>query len=448
MAEPLDPTDPGPAGDTVPNIDDTGDRAWQLAALRGDIITDDAYSAIKAARALRDDGQLHRDPDALAALAQGDMVHADDPRRFERLEETWRVDIDEDPDTVAALEERLTDSNGNQPHEPQSFADRVEASLLTTTAIRALPPPAWLVEGYLVRDSMALLYGPSGTYKTFLGIDIALHVATGSWWHSKRTIDQPGRVIYVIAEGAHGAGTRIDAWQRHHRTNPDDHAPVAWLPRAVNLADRVEAAAFAEVAARIEPDLIVIDTLARCTLGAEENSARDMGLVVENLDGIRRRTGACVLAVHHTGKDTANGARGSSALRAAMDTEIEVGADPLELKVTKQKDAAEVPRLNLTPLPVEGTSSLVIVPSSIVAMGDEIGASDALVLGALVDIAIPGGVPSGAWEKAASVAPRTFYRARGRLLSTGRIRNVGSENRPLYLPANDTDEEAEPDAPE
>jgi hypothetical protein len=331
------------------------------------------------------------------------------------------------------------------PDEPTSFVDRLAAAIITTQAIKELPAPSWLVDGYLVRDSLALLYGPSGTYKTFLGIDLALHVATGSWWH-KHAIDTAGRVLYVIAEGVAGVGARINAWQTHRRLyDLDQHQPVSWLPRAVNLADKLETAAFAEVAHRLTPDLIVLDTLARCTLGAEENSARDMGMVVESLDHIRRTTAACVLTIHHTGKEAASGARGSSAVRAAMDTELEINADPLELRVTKQKDAPEPPRLQFTPIPVE--PSLVLEPTSIIAQGDEIGANDALVLAALQDVQVPGGVPSGTWEKAASVAPRTFYRARARLVAKGLVLTEGSEARPRYTPAEGPSATVDPPDP-
>lgn len=358
-------------------------------------------------------------------------------RSFLDDDESAPWDPTADEAAALAAQHGTNGTNGAQDG-PVSLVDRLEALTMTTDAIRALPPPEWLVDGYLIRDSLALLYGPSGTYKTFLGVDLALHIATGSWWNT-RQITRPGRVLYVIAEGVAGVGSRIDAWQTHHRIQQlARYEPITWLPRAVNLADRLEAAAFAELAARLAPDLVIVDTLARCTLGAEENSARDMGAVVENLDTVRRATGACVLSVHHTGKDTTSGARGSSALRAAMDTELELRPDPLELKVTKQKDAPEAPRMQLAPLPVQlagDATSLVLVPTSVIAQGDEIGASDALVLSALEDITIPGGVSSGAWEKAAAVAPRTFYRARGRLLGRGHVHNLGTEKQPRYAPA-------------
>jgi RecA-family ATPase len=48
--------------------------------------------------------------------------------------------------------------------------------------------------------------------------------------------------------------------------------------------------------------LVVIDTLARCMVGADENSARDMGEAIDALDRLRRAAGSCVLPVHHMGK--------------------------------------------------------------------------------------------------------------------------------------------------
>jgi hypothetical protein len=89
----------------------------------------------------------------------------------------------------------------------------------------------------------------------------------------------------------------------------------------------------------------------------------------------------------------------------------------------------------------------VLEPTSIIAQGDEIGANDALVLAALQDVQVPGGVPSGTWEKAASVAPRTFYRARARLVAKGLVLTEGSEARPRYTPAEGPSATVDPPDP-
>jgi len=74
--------------------------------------------------------------------------------------------------------------------------------------------------------------------------------------------------------------------------------------------------------------------------GGDENSAADMTALIRNVDAIRATTGAHILTVHHTGKDTARGARGHSSLRAATDTEIEIANEDgaRAAMVTKQRD--------------------------------------------------------------------------------------------------------------
>jgi hypothetical protein len=87
--------------------------------------------------------------------------------------------------------------------------------------------------------------------------------------------------------------------------------------------------------------MAVADTLARVIGAGDENKASDMGVLVQHIDLIRAALGIQFVVIHHTGKDAAKGARGSSALRAATDTVIEVsdkGQGPKEFKVTKQRD--------------------------------------------------------------------------------------------------------------
>src|SRR5262249_54953770 len=90
--------------------------------------------------------------------------------------------------------------------------------------------------------------------------------------------------------------------------------------------------------------IVVVDTLAQATPGANENAGEDMGRVLANCKAIRRATGATVLLIHHAGKDLSRGARGWSGLRAAADAEIEISRldDSNRLAtITKQKDGTD-----------------------------------------------------------------------------------------------------------
>lgn len=91
--------------------------------------------------------------------------------------------------------------------------------------------------------------------------------------------------------------------------------------------------------------MIVLDTLARCFGGSDENAAKDMGAFIQGCDHIKAETGATVLVIHHSGKDLDKGARGSSAFRAALDVEFNVRREgeggALVLSCTKMKDSEE-----------------------------------------------------------------------------------------------------------
>ena len=88
-----------------------------------------------------------------------------------------------------------------------------------------------------------------------------------------------------------------------------------------------------------EIKLIVIDTLAYAMAGGEENSAKEMGVAVDGMQKLRNEVGASILLIHHSGKDRSKGARGSSVLKAAVDTEIEINAsgDKISLHADKQR---------------------------------------------------------------------------------------------------------------
>lgn len=325
---------------------------------------------------------------------------------------------------MSAIDDMIPDET-----EQPSPADVLRARLLTTKQLADIPKPEPLADGLLYLDSLAMIYGPSGVGKSFVAIDLAMHVASSrEWWHSCRLTD--AAVLYVAAEGASGVRLRTDAWSAHHDTEDS----VQWLPLPVNVFDPQWSDALAEVAADIEAKFVIVDTLARSTVGARENDAADMGVVVDHLDRIRLATGACVLNVHHAGKDVTAGARGSTALKAAMDTELEISGsvERMRLKVTKQKNAAEAEAFDLKLLLVDGTDSGVVVHAGATSDADELPAAVFETLDTLREIEVDGGVSATAWRVAVAASERTFYRHRAGLLRHGFVENVGTEKTPRY----------------
>lgn len=174
-----------------------------------------------------------------------------------------------------------------------------------------------------------MVYGESNAGKTFWTTDLACHVAAGKKWNGRRV--EQGGVVYCALEGGMGFKNRVAAWKRKHA--PDMVLPFAAIPASLNLLDPeadtqklIQTIKEAWEGIETPVRLIVIDTLSRALAGGNENAPDDMGALVSNMDTIRQATHASVLFIHHSGKDTAKGARGHSLLRAAIDTEIEVVA--------------------------------------------------------------------------------------------------------------------------
>ncbi len=233
------------------------------------------------------------------------------------------------------------------------------------TDILSLPDPEFIIENLIVKGSFAVLFGAPGVGKSFLALAWAFAVAAGESWLDRKVIGGP--VIYIAAEGSGGLKLRVTALLRHEDYGND--TPCRFLDRPISLTDSDEVKAFiAEIKNSVgKPALIIIDTLARCFVGGDENSAKDMGLFIHGVETIKRETGATVLVVHHTGKNEKSGARGSSALMGAADTMISCGGDMglLGLKCEKQKDAEEFQKISLSFRTIElenGQSSCVLGP--------------------------------------------------------------------------------------
>lgn len=206
----------------------------------------------------------------------------------------------------------------------------------------AFTPPDELVEGVLTAGDGSVLYGDSNSGKTFFVIDMAAAVARGAQWMGRHT--EPGLVVYLAAESPASVRSRLQAYQKHHGVRVPNFAIVQ---SPIDLFDGdADTEAVIAVVRQLERQrgqkvrLIVGDTLARLSAGANENAGQDMGLVVRRFDRIRTACNAHFLLIHHSGKAAANGARGWSGIRAAVDTEIEVTDSPAGrcAEITKQRD--------------------------------------------------------------------------------------------------------------
>lgn len=224
----------------------------------------------------------------------------------------------------------------------EALAQRVHqlrGSILSADSVAPKLIQNYLIKGILLRSSVAMLYGPSGTGKTFYTLHLAHCIASGKPFDGHKV--RQGTVIYVSAEGTGSIENRLAAMGAGLSPN------LKVLPQSVDLhSNDIDLTAVVELANEItasagEVALVVIDTLARSFGGGDENVAAEMNKVLSRLTALKQELDTTVLIVHHTGKDVERGARGSSALKAAVETELEIkpiGGGCIEVRTTKQRD--------------------------------------------------------------------------------------------------------------
>lgn len=229
----------------------------------------------------------------------------------------------------------VIDAGPPAPAKPNRFA------VVPAVQFASGKPPGWLIKGVLPRAEVVMVFGESGSGKSFVALDLGGAVARGAEWRGRRT--KQGRVVIIVAEGAAGFRNRLKAYAALHGL-PLDALNIGVIPAAPNMLLRDDAL---EVCKAIRDaggaDLVIVDTFAQVTPGGNENAAEDMGKALAHCRGIHTATGAVVLLVHHSGKDQSRGARGWSGLKGAMDAQMEVLKLPNGrlLRVSKQKDGED-----------------------------------------------------------------------------------------------------------
>ena len=245
--------------------------------------------------------------------------------------------------------------------------------LIDDLALLNREDPEALIDGRIPAGGSVVLVGPPGVGKTFVGLDLGLSVATGRRWLGA-DVGRSGPVVYMAADGA-SLKPRLRAWKRAHGYRDENLLGFYVWPGAVNFLNPQDVDRFIQVITSLAPKLVIGDTLARCMAGGDENSARDMGLLVEHTDQVRRRVDCTFLWVHHTNR-AGTGERGSGALRGACDTLLSL-SERLVLTCDKQRDAEPFGRLRLSLARCHGSCVVELAPdlgadSETTATGDDL----------------------------------------------------------------------------
>ncbi|PIE10264.1 MAG: hypothetical protein CSA72_09700 [Rhodobacterales bacterium] len=237
--------------------------------------------------------------------------------------------------------ESLPDS-GSRPNTPTPLGASTRP-LLQKVGDLELRQPRFVVNGLLEETALSMIYGASYAGKSFVALDMAMSVATGSPFYG-HDVSEPQSVIYVAAEGAQGALRRIQGWCKKRSVDRRE-AHLFFSRRSVSMSDDAAWRSLCEGISAINAQhppakLVIFDTLNRSMGKWDENKASDAGEILERLSELAHDFESNVCVVHHTGHSEKDRGRGSSAFYAGLDQSFKVSrhADTITLQNDKMKD--------------------------------------------------------------------------------------------------------------
>ena len=213
---------------------------------------------------------------------------------------------------------------------------------LSLSELSDLSPPHWLVDGLLMQETDAVVYGESEVGKSFTAISLSVAIASGRPWFGREV--KQGGVLYIAGEGGRSLFRRFEAAiDKLGIARPDN---IEVISDNADMFKDEDPAALIELVRGRSLQLIVFDTMSQHSGGSTENSD-DMKVVLKNMRSVARSCGAANLILAHPGKDTGRGIRGWSGQLNNVDTVIEqvredneaLGRRTVTLTCKKQKDA-------------------------------------------------------------------------------------------------------------
>lgn len=167
------------------------------------------------------------------------------------------------------------------------------------------PDITWLVNGWIPEGQPGMFYGPSGSYKSFVALDLGLHLAHG-WdsWHGVSIPGVPCNVLVIASEGRAGFKKRIKAFNAYHGV-AENPKTLQFMTADVNFMRDADFKGLCDAIKELGTQfrLIIVDTVQRVTAGVDSNTQEYVSLFMERCRKLGAIAGnAATLAVHHTNK--------------------------------------------------------------------------------------------------------------------------------------------------
>lgn len=217
-------------------------------------------------------------------------------------EEITRIENQENPLTANTPQE--------QPH----------GDLLSISDMLGRPKPIQIIKNILPEKGVAILAGESRHMKSFLILSLMLSSATNTPVHGHQPLQK--RVLYAMNEGQAMFGYRAAAWIDHHDLEIKDvDGSFRIMETTPNLMKPDSIKSFIKMIRDngFNPQVIVMDTFSKATVGGDDNSTKDMAMALHNAYALANAIDGLVILIDHFGKDAKKGIRGASAKFANAD---------------------------------------------------------------------------------------------------------------------------------
>ena len=242
------------------------------------------------------------------------------------------------------------------PATPHTVSVPTTYNIIDSAGLFTLPDPVWLIDHWCMRETITLLTGPSGSFKTFVALDLALKAATPTFTHfgphyidrSTATAFGGGlKVLYVFGESIGSAKYRVRAWERHNRVD-SVRVPMLWHPDKMSLL--LEGQKVRDTVDMHDPDIVIFDTWSRNTYGMDENNKQDVDKAMNLAHDLKKggsRGGRSIIFLHHPPAAAGKFYRGHTSMLNDSDImitterfETESTAPPLYTKIrsVRQKE--------------------------------------------------------------------------------------------------------------
>lgn len=214
-----------------------------------------------------------------------------------------------------------------------------------------LKPAKWMIKGIIPESGLIEIVGASGSYKSFIALNMMFCVSNGIPFHGIKTTQ--GKVIYIAGEGQRGAKERVKALKMKYGIGAKE---FYMLEIPANMMDEKEMSNLASDIVAIAPNgvhMVIFDTLHRNSAGSDENSASDFAKILGNLDTYIKPLSNIIGYIHHIGNgiDAKRRGRGTSSRFGAVDTSIFIESEEkltTVMKNMKQKDGSEFDDIGFT----------------------------------------------------------------------------------------------------